>query len=120
MKIATGASETHPTPLPIDTSRQPGVQQPTQVASPVTGQGQIGPTFINTAGVDFTADCAASMSFGMSADADRRAHYAADMTNAGTAEYGDQMAIPAVYDNTLPPASQPGLYGNAGDEPAVG
>jgi hypothetical protein len=67
-----------------------------------------------------TADVAAAMASGMSADADRRAFYEADIKPLG-AEYGMEMNLDGLLpDNSLPPASEPGLYGNAGDEPIVG
>lgn len=37
----------------------------------------------NTAGVDFTAECAAAQASGMSADSVRRTAYAADMSPVG-------------------------------------
>ena len=91
MDIKSGQAESHPTPLPIDTSATPGVAPPTQVASNETTQ--MGPTFINTSGVDFTADASAAMAAGMAADADRRGRYATTMSPLG-ASYGDSLNLP--------------------------
>jgi hypothetical protein len=49
----------------------------------------------------------------------RYAELQADTFGAGST-IGDLMDLPSVPANTLPPASEPGQYGNAGDEPIVG
>jgi hypothetical protein len=114
MRIETGTPEDHPTPLPLDASATPGVV----AATPRFPSGvQQGGALTNTAGVDFTADAAAAMSSGMAADADRRGRYAAGMAPLG-ASAGDQMDLPPVPDNALPPAMSD-LYPYAGMEPTA-
>jgi hypothetical protein len=122
MKISTGAAEDHPTPLPIDASHSPGVAPPTPAFPSGTEQGgvrDLAGERLSQLGAAET-DIAAAQSYGMAADADRRTGYAADMSPLG-ASYGDEMDLTGLLpDNALPPASQPGWYGNAGDEPIVG
>ena len=61
---------------------------------------------------------AAAMHSGMADELGRRDHYLQDAVNTGSADYGDMMDLTGlVYDNALPPASQPALYPFAGDEP---
>jgi hypothetical protein len=91
MDIKSGQAEAHETPLPLNAAHSPGVAPPTQVASNETTQ--MGPTFISTSGVDFTADASAAMAAGMAAGADRRGRYATTMSPLG-ASYGDDMALP--------------------------
>jgi hypothetical protein len=125
MKIATGQPEDHPTPLPLDASGLPGVAPPTVTApgsdSPANAGLQVG-------GVrDLTgerlsqlaageADWAAAMSAGMSADADRRAHYAAAMAPLG-ASATDEIALPAVPEDATSVAND-FLY-SQGDQPGA-
>jgi hypothetical protein len=101
VKISTGTPEDHPSVLPVDSSATPGVVAATPRFP--SGHDQ-GGALTNTAGVDFTADAAAAMAAGMSADADRRGRYAAAMGPLGGSA-GDDMALPPVYDNALPPAA---------------
>jgi hypothetical protein len=80
MRIETGAAEDHPSVLPLDASATPGVQ----AATPSFASGQ------QVGGVrDLTAErlsqlgsseaeCAAAMTSGMNADADRRGRYLGD------------------------------------------
>jgi hypothetical protein len=112
VKISTGESESHPTPLPIDSSATPAVAPPTPVFP--SGHEQ-GGSLTNTAGVDFTADAEAAMAAGMSADSDRRGRYGADILPTGSA-YGDPMDLPPVPANVLPAADSYG-YPYAGMEP---
>jgi hypothetical protein len=97
VNIATGASEPHPTPLPIDTSATPAVVPPTPVFPAGSAQGGVrdltGERLSQLAAAE--ADAAAAMSLGMGADGGRRTGYAADMSPLG-ASYGDEMALPLV------------------------
>jgi hypothetical protein len=102
-------------------SAHPGVAGMTQAFGPVTtSPGQmgtadtIGPQQARLAAGQ--ADMAAAQTAGHATEAGRRTHYEADMTNVGTAAYGDQIVVPVVPDMALPPASS-GLYPYAGDEP---
>ena len=61
------------------------------------------------------ADARAAQAAGMAGDRDRRGRYAGQVLPLGGA-YGDQMIIPDVPDNALPPA-QSDLYPWAGEEP---
>jgi hypothetical protein len=108
MKIATGASEDHPTPLAVNPSASPGVAPVTPRSGDTPGGSQTAP------GRDLTAErlsqlaaseaeCAASMSYGMSADGTRRQHYAAAMGPHGSSA-GDALPLPVVDDNALPAA----------------
>ena len=90
MDIKSGQAEQHETPLPIDSTATPAVVAPSRVWP--SGNEQMGPTFISTAGVDFTADAAAAMHAGMAADADRRGRYATTMSPLG-ASYGDALPV---------------------------
>jgi len=114
MDIKSGQPESHETPLPLDASHSPGVAPPTQVASNETTQ--MGPTFINTSGVDFTADASVAMAAGMAADADRRGRYAAAMGPMGAAAT-DEMSLPPVPEQVTVPASG-NLYGQ-GNQPGA-
>lgn len=50
----------------------------------------------------------------------RYAELQSDTFGVGS-QIGDEMDLTGLLpDNSLPPVSQPGLYGNAGDEPVVG
>jgi hypothetical protein len=97
MKISTGESESHPTPLPIDTAATPGVAPPTAVAASGNQQGGVrdlaGERLSQLAASE--AECAAAQSAGMAADAGRRTGYAADMSPLG-ASFGDEMTLPPV------------------------
>jgi hypothetical protein len=97
VKIATGTPEDHPTPLPLDSSASPGVQQPTAIQP-----GQLsGPTIpaLDTVAMNLEqqrqgeADCAAAMTAGMTADQERRAFYEADIKPLGS-NYGIGMTLP--------------------------
>lgn len=119
MEIATGTPESHPTPLPLDASHSPGVAPPTAVSGQLTPADQGGvfdaaATFAEQAAAG-TADAAAAMHAGMSAESDRRAHYAADVLPVG-ANYGDAVTLPLVPDNATP-AVQSYLFPFSGDEP---
>lgn len=112
MRIETGTPEDHPTPLPIDTSATPGVV----AATPMYPSGsQQGGVLADTSGVDFTADAAAAMAYGMAADAERRGRYAAAMAPLG-ASAGDAMDLPPVPAAAVPPAMSD-LYPYSGMEP---
>jgi len=114
MDIKSGQAEAHETPLPLDASHSPGVAPPTQIASNETTQ--MGPTFISTSGVDFTADASVAMAAGMAADADRRGRYAAAMGPMGAAAT-DEMSLPPVPEQVTVPASG-NLYGQ-GNQPGA-
>jgi hypothetical protein len=114
MKIATGTPEDHPTPLPLDTSATPAVAPPTQRFPSGAVQGGV---LADTSGVDFTGEAAAAMAAGMSADADRRGRYAASTGHHG-ASAGDQMVIPDVPANVVPPAESY-AYPYSGMEPTA-
>jgi hypothetical protein len=110
VKIATGTPEDHPTPLPLDASATPGVQRPTAIQP-----GQLsGPTVpaMDTVAMNLeqqrlgTADCAAAMDAGMSADGARRQHYETDILPIGSA-YGDLMPV------SSPPLDPAGPLGEA-------
>ena len=116
MKIATGETEQHPTPLPIDTSATPGVVAPGPTfpgaSGPADAASQIGGVMPTTAmfaeqAAAGTADCAAAMSSGMGADADRRGRYEADISPLG-ASYGDDLALPPVTSDTSKHTGSPG------------
>jgi hypothetical protein len=97
MRIADGAPESHPTPLPYDPGASPGVAAATPRLGPGTGQGGVRDVTCErlaqlAAG---EADTAAAQSAGMSADAGRRTGYAADISPLA-ASYGDEMALPPV------------------------
>jgi hypothetical protein len=97
VKISTGTPEDHPTPLPIDTSATPAVVAPTPRFPSGSEQGAVrdatGERLSQLAASE--AACAAAQAEGMSADADRRTGYAADMAPMG-ASYGDEMTLPPV------------------------
>lgn len=103
MRIEDGQAEQHPTPLPLDATATPGVQQPTAVAGQLTPADQ-GGALTDTAGVDFTADAAAAMASGMAADADRRGRYMASMTPLG----GGAGDVLPVSSSPLDPGAGPG------------
>jgi hypothetical protein len=136
MDIATGTPETHPTPLPIDASNSPGVQQPTATAGLLTpaDQGPVrdltGERLSQLAG--YEQDITAAMHSGMAAETDRRSGYAADMVNDGPGQYGDLMDLPSGYPDagtvggltdpagnfyTPPREGAPETYTAAGNEP---
>jgi hypothetical protein len=107
MKISTGASESHETPLPYDPGESPAVAPVTLVAGQLSG-----PTYDarDTVG-EFqaqmhagAADVSAAMSLGMAAEHGRRDHYAADILPTGSA-YGDAMALSS---SPLDPGAAPG------------
>lgn len=116
MDIATGTPEDHPTPLPLDPSASPAVVAPTAIASSGMVQGGVAANTFASQAAAGEAQAAAAMHSGMSADADRRAHYQADIQPQG-ADYGDALLLPPVPANALPPASEPGLFPYQGDEP---
>jgi hypothetical protein len=89
VKISTGTPETHETPLPLDAAASPAVAPPTPVFAAGHEQGGV---LTDTSGVDFTADAAAAMAAGMSADADRRGRYLASMEPLG-ASAGDLLPV---------------------------
>jgi hypothetical protein len=94
MDIKSGQAESHPTPLAIDTTATPGVAPPTPRFPSETGRdGSQGGVLMDTSGVDFTGEAAASMSAGMAADGARRDHYATTMSPLG-ASYGDDLGLP--------------------------
>jgi hypothetical protein len=101
MDIKSGQAESHPTPLPLDTSHTPGVVAPTPRFPSGTEQGGV---LADISGVDFTDEAAAAMASGMAADADRRGRYAAGMSPLG-ASYGDQMPLSSP---PLDPGAGPG------------
>jgi hypothetical protein len=112
MDIKSGQPESHPTPLPVDTSATPAVVAPTPRFPYGSEQGG---ALTDTSGVDFTAEAAAAMSSGMSADADRRGRYEASMNPLG-ASAGDLMTLPPVPSAAVPSADSD-LYPYSGDEP---
>jgi hypothetical protein len=119
MKISTGASESHETPLPLDASGLPGVQAPTAIAPGETVQGAVrdltGERLAQLAAG--TADASAAMAAGMAADSDRRGRYATSMAPMG-ASYGDLLPLPEpVPEQVTSPASD-SLYGQ-GDQPGA-
>lgn len=116
MKIATGQPEDHPTPLPLDASNSPGVQAPTPTYPGGTEQGRVMPTtaMFGEQAASGEAAVAAAMSYGMSADADRRAHYAADISPLG-ASYGDTISLPGVVSDE---SKHTGSAGAGGAGPA--
>ena len=117
MDIATGAAESHPTPLPLDASASPGVQAATPRFPPGTEQSGVrdvtGERLSQLAAGE--ADIAAAQSAGMAADAGRRQHYLASQTPLG-ASAGDQMTLPPVPSAAVPPAMSD-LYPYSGMEP---
>jgi hypothetical protein len=124
VKIATGQPEDHPTPLPLDASGLPGVQQPTVREpgsdSPANAGSQIGGVYDGTGARQaqmgaLESECAAAQSYGMSADGARRDHYAQTMSPLG-ASYGDDLPIPPVPSAAVPPAMSD-LYPYGGLEP---
>lgn len=124
MDIATGTAETHPSLLPLDPTGLPAVADPTPVTPVASGPPDSGPlvtgempttAMFGEQAAAGTADAAAAMHAGMSAETDRRAHYAADILPTGAA-YGDAMDIPLVPDAATPPAMSD-LYPYAGQEP---
>ena len=96
MRIETGEAESHPTPLPVDTTHTPAVAAPTPRFPSGTEQGGV---LMDTSGVDFTGEAAAAMAAAMSAESGRRGRYAADMSPLG-ASYGDEMTLPPVVSDT--------------------
>jgi hypothetical protein len=97
LNIASGTSEPHETPLPIDSSATPAVVASTPRFPSGNEQGAVrdlaGERLSQLAASE--AECAAAQSYGMAADADRRTGYAADMLPLA-AEYGDLMVLPPV------------------------
>lgn len=119
MDVATGASEDHPTPLPLDASQSPAVAPPTMTEPGFTGprdqaslQGGVrdltGERLADLGSIE--AACQSAQSSGMGAENDRRHHYAA------AADYVDAVVIPEVPANAVPPSSSD-LYPYSGDEP---
>jgi hypothetical protein len=88
--IATGAAEQHPNVLPLNP--QPA---PDPVTPRFPGGAEQGGVLGDISGVDFTGEASAAMAAGMSADADRRAGYAAGMAPLGGST-GDEMSLPGV------------------------
>lgn len=120
MDIATGQPEDHPTPLPLDASALPAVAPPTAVVG-----GQLtGPT-VPAAVVSYPGQMAgteaaaqAAQAAGHAAETARRQHYEAGMLPLGTTGHGDQMNLPPVPSNALPPADSYG-YPYPGLEPTI-
>jgi hypothetical protein len=121
MEISTGTAESHPTPLPLDTSATPGVQQPTTVAGQLTpaDQGGVrdltGERLGQLAG--YEQDITAAQAAGMSAENGRRQHYGQDILPTGSS-YGDPVTLPPAPAYTLPPPPIAG-YEFSGDEPVT-
>lgn len=115
MDIATGKPEDHPV---LQSSTIPATARPTETVGQLTGptipaRDAVGEYAAQMAAAE--ADCRAAQSAGMAAETGRRTSYAADMAPLG-ASYGDEMALPDVPANTVPPASSD-LYPWQGDEP---
>jgi hypothetical protein len=118
VKIETGASESHPTPLPVDTSHTPRVAPPAPVASVPNGPTIPGRDTTGEYQAQLRAgegDVRAAQAAGMTAEHGRRDHYGSDVLPAG-ASYGDLMSLPPVPDNAVPPANSFG-YPFPGLEP---
>ena len=119
MDIATGQPEDHPTPLPVDISATPAMAPPTAVI-----QGQLtGPT-VPAAVVSYPGQMAgteaaaqAAQAAGHAAETGRRQRYEAGMLPLGSTGHGDQMNLPEVPSNAVPPADS-SLYPWSGMEPA--
>jgi hypothetical protein len=118
MEIATGNAQSHPTPLPLDTSATPGVVAPTVIFSSGTEQGAVrdltGERLSQLAASE--AEISASQTYGMSADGGRRTHYLDAMNPAGPAEATDEMTLPQLPEQLVTP--QPPLYPQ-GDQPGA-
>jgi hypothetical protein len=121
MRIETGAAESHEAVLPLNPAASPGVQGPTAVAGQLTPADQTPARDLTSERLGLlaasAAECAAAQSYGQSADGSRRQHYLAGMAPLG-ASAGDQMVLPPVPDNALPPALSD-LYPYAGMEPTA-
>src|SRR5262245_54582942 len=119
MDIATGAAESHPTPLPYDPGMSPATARETVTAGLLTPADQGGVRDLTGERLgqlaSYEQDCAAAQSAGMAAENRRRDHYAQDVLPQGAA-YGDAMALPVVPDNAVP-ASQSFGYPFPGLEP---
>ena len=98
MRVETGAQEDHPTPLPLQDTG-PGITPLAEVTA--TGaSGTQGGVFDATANFadqrdQGEADVRAAQAAGMTAETDRRQHYATDVLPQG-AMYGDLMDLPPV------------------------
>ncbi len=114
MKIATGQPEDHPTPLPLNpqpapdpvSPQFPGADSPADAASQIGGVMPATAMFAEQAAAG-TADCAAAMSSGMGADADRRGRYEASMAPLG-ASAGDALSLPEVISDHSKHTGSPG------------
>ena len=117
MDIKSGQPETHETPLSLDSSATPAVVAPTPRFPSGNQQGAVrdlaGERLSQLAAS--AAECAAAQSAGMAADSDRRGRYAAAMAPLGAGPT-DEMALPVVPANAVPPAMSD-LYPYAGMEP---
>ena len=119
MDVATGASESHESLLPLDESQSPATARPTSIAS--------GPSPVNQVGVfdatadqagrlgGYEADARAAMQAGQNARNAMLGHYQLGILPVGSA-YGDAMALPPVPANAVP-ASLSDLYPYSGMEP---
>jgi hypothetical protein len=114
VKIATGETEAHPTPLPLNP--QPAVAPPTAVAPApngptIDGRDTVGEYQAQMAAA--VAGIAAAQAAGNSAETGRRLGYEAHIRPLG-AFYGDQMTLPPVpcanSKHTGPPPADGGGY----------
>jgi hypothetical protein len=105
MDIATGQPQDHPSLLPLDATGLPAVAEVTPATPVASGPADAGPlqggvmpttAMFGEQAAAGTADAAAAMHAGMSAETDRRAGYAAGMLPVG-ASYGDTMDLPPGY-----------------------
>jgi hypothetical protein len=123
MIIETGAAEDHPGTgahtLPLDQAASPGVApfgyiQPGQLSGPTIPGRDVQGEYAATQAAAL-AECSAAQDRGMSAEQDRRGRYGAAILPQG-GDYGEQLDIPVVPDNAVPPAMSD-LYPYPGLEP---
>jgi hypothetical protein len=115
--IASGQSESHPTPAPLDQAAHPGVQQPTQIFPSGSEQGRVRDVTADRLTALAAGEAAArqAMSTGMSQDGARREHYESSTAPLG-ASAGDQLVLPELPGYVVPPPPWGG-YEFSGDEP---
>jgi hypothetical protein len=119
MDVATGASESHESLLPLDESQSPATARPTSIASAPSPVNQVG-VFDATADQagrlsTYEADIRAAQATGQNARNSMLASYAADVLPVGSS-YGTEMALPVVPANTVPSEASD-LFPYSGMEP---
>jgi hypothetical protein len=119
MDVATGASESHESLLPLDDSASPALARPTVIDSAPSPVNQVG-VFDATADQagrlgGYEADIRGAQAAGQNARNAMLSHYQQDILPVGSA-YGDAMSLPPVPPNAVPTESSD-AYPYSGMEP---